>query len=153
MWGEEEKDKKKEAIKEGDFVKMKTGGATGTVESIDKSKAVVRMGEMRMTIKVRDLQHANAPLEVQNTKSVKSQTATDAATFEPKLDIRGMRYEEALKVVEDFVDQALIANAAHLEIVHGKGSGALREAVRRKLREYKVPMDISHPPKNEGAMV
>lgn len=145
-----EKDKKKEAIKEGDFVKMKTGGATGTVESIDKNKAVVRIGEMRMTIKVRDLQHANAPLEVQNTKSVKSQTATDAATFQPKLDIRGMRYEEALKVVEDFVDQALIANAAHLEIVHGKGSGALREAVRRKLREYKVPMEISHPPQERG---
>ncbi|WP_282780061.1 endonuclease MutS2 [Phaeodactylibacter xiamenensis] len=145
-----EKDKKKEAIKAGDFVKMKTGGATGTVESVDKNRAVVRMGEMRMTIKLRDLQHANAPLEVQSGKSVQSQTSTDTASFQPKLDIRGMRYEEALKVVEDFVDQALIANAAHLEIVHGKGSGALREAVRRKLREYNVPMDITHPPQERG---
>jgi DNA mismatch repair protein MutS2 len=145
-----EKDKKKEAIKAGDFVKMKTGGATGTVESIEKNRAVVRMGEMRMTIKLRDLQHANAPLEVQSGKSVQSQTSTDTASFQPKLDIRGMRYEEALKVVEDFVDQALIANAAHLEIVHGKGSGALREAVRRKLREYNVPMDITHPPQERG---
>ncbi|MEQ8703227.1 MAG: endonuclease MutS2 [Phaeodactylibacter sp.] len=145
-----EKDKKKEVIKAGDFVKMKTGGATGTVESIDKNRAVVRMGDMRMTIKLRDLQHANAPLEVQSTKSVKAETATTTATFEPKLDIRGMRYEEALKVVEDFVDQALIANASHLEIVHGKGSGALREAVRRKLREYSLPMDIAHPPQEQG---
>ena len=145
-----EKDKKKEAIKAGDFVKMKTGGATGTVESIEKNRAVVRMGDMRMTIKLRDLQHANAPLEVQSGKSVKAETSTDTASFQPKLDIRGMRYEEALKVVEDFVDQALIANAAHLEIVHGKGSGALREAVRRKLREYNVPMDITHPPQERG---
>lgn len=145
-----EKDKKKEAIREGDFVKMKTGGATGTVESIEKNKAVVRMGEMRMTIKLRDLQHANAPLEVQSTRSVQSETASDTASFEPRLDIRGMRYEEALKVVEDFVDQALIANSGFLEIVHGKGSGALREAVRRKLREYNVPMDISHPPQERG---
>ncbi|MBV6655824.1 MAG: endonuclease MutS2 [Mameliella sp.] len=145
-----EKDKKKESIKAGDFVKMKTGGATGTVESIEKNRAVVRMGDMRMTIKVRDLQHANAPLEVQRTTSIKSETSTSAATFDPKLDIRGMRYEEALKVVEDFVDQALIANATHLEIVHGKGSGALREAVRRKLREYNVQMDITHPPQERG---
>jgi DNA mismatch repair protein MutS2 len=145
-----EKDKKKEAIKAGDFVKMKTGGATGTVEAVEKNRAVVRMGDMRMTIKLRDLQHANAPLEVQSGKSVKAETSTDTASFQPKLDIRGMRYEEALKVVEDFVDQALIANAAHLEIVHGKGSGALREAVRRKLREYNVPMDITHPPQERG---
>ncbi|HKK80303.1 MAG TPA: Smr/MutS family protein, partial [Phaeodactylibacter sp.] len=101
-------------------------------------------------IKLRDLQHANAPLDVQSTKSVQSDTNTSAATFNSKLDIRGMRYEEALKVVEDFVDQALITNTGSLRIVHGKGSGALREAVRRKLREYTVDMEISHPPQEMG---
>ncbi len=144
------KDKKKEEIKVGDFVKMKTGGATGTVEAIEKKKAVVTMGQMRMTIKLRDLQHANAPLDVQNGRSVQSDTASTPAGFNSKLDIRGMRYEEALKVVEDFVDRALIANAGHLKILHGKGSGALREAVRRKLREYKQEMEISHPPQEMG---
>jgi len=61
-----------------------------------------------------------------------------------------MRYEEALKVVEDFVDQALITNTGSLRIVHGKGSGALREAVRRKLREYNLAMEIEHPPQEMG---
>lgn len=145
-----QKDKKQEEIKAGDFVKMKTGGATGTVESIDGNKAIVMMGQMRMTIKLRDLQHANAPLDVQSTKSVQSDTNASAATFNSKLDIRGMRYEEALKVVEDFVDQALITNTGSLRIVHGKGSGALRDAVRRKLREYNTEMDIGHPAQELG---
>jgi len=146
--------KKKEAkqgkIEQGDFVKLKTGGATGTVESIDRNKAVVLMGDMRMTIKLRDLQHAKAPLEVQNTKSIKSDTIDQTTAFQSKIDIRGMRYDEALKVVEEFVDQALIANASNLRIVHGKGNGVLRKAVKKKLREYNVEMDIYHPAQEQG---
>ncbi|MCB9288502.1 MAG: endonuclease MutS2 [Lewinellaceae bacterium] len=141
---------KRETIEVGDFVKLRTGGATGTVESIDRNKAVVTMGQMRMTIKLRDLQHARAPLEVQSTRSVQADMAAQAAGFESKLDIRGMRYDEALKVVEDFVDQALISNTNHLQIVHGKGNGVLRKAVRKKLKEYNVPMDIRHPEQQQG---
>ncbi|HQU61133.1 MAG TPA: endonuclease MutS2, partial [Saprospiraceae bacterium] len=55
-------------IQVGDYVKLRTGGATGLVESIDRNKATVQIGEMRMTIKLRDLQHAKAPLDVQSSK-------------------------------------------------------------------------------------
>lgn len=144
------KEEKHKAIQVGDFVKLRTGGATGTVESIDRNKAVVTMGQMRMTIKLRDLQHARAPLEVQSSRSVQSDTVAQTATFESKLDIRGMRYDEALKVVEDFVDQALISNTTSLQIVHGKGNGILRNAVRKKLKEYNVDMDIWHPEQQQG---
>ncbi|MCB0579570.1 MAG: endonuclease MutS2 [Phaeodactylibacter sp.] len=144
------KEEKHKAIQVGDFVKLRTGGATGTVESIDRNKAVVTMGQMRMTIKLRDLQHARAPLEVQSSRSVQADTVAQTATFESKLDIRGMRYDEALKVVEDFVDQALISNTTSLQIVHGKGNGVLRNAVRKKLKEYNVDMDIWHPEQQQG---
>ncbi|MCO6490650.1 MAG: endonuclease MutS2 [Phaeodactylibacter sp.] len=144
------KEEKHKAIQVGDFVKLRTGGATGTVESIDRNKAVVTMGQMRMTIKLRDLQHARAPLEVQSSRSVQADTVAQTATFESKLDIRGMRYDEALKVVEDFVDQALISNTPSLQIVHGKGNGILRNAVRKKLKEYNVDMDIWHPEQQQG---
>lgn len=139
-----EKDKTQKPIEVGDYVKLRTGSAVGTVESIDKKTAMVAMGGMRVTIKIRDLQHAKEPLSVQSSKSVQSEVGQVAA-FSNKLDIRGMRYEEALKVVEDFVDQALMSNASDLRIVHGKGNGVLRKAVRKKLREYNVQMDISHP--------
>ncbi len=139
-----EKDKKADPIREGDFVKLKTGSAAGQVESINKNKAVVLLGDMRLTIHLNDLQHAREPLDVQNSRSVQSDV-NQASGFQNKLDIRGMRYDEALKMVEDFVDQALVTNAKTLRIVHGKGSGILRNAVRQKLREYNVEMKISHP--------
>ncbi|MEM1216704.1 MAG: Smr/MutS family protein, partial [Bacteroidota bacterium] len=136
-------------IEVGDFVKMKSGGATGEVESIDRKQAIVIMGGMRMTIKLRDLELANTPLDIRSTKSVHSDIDY-AARFDSKLDIRGMRFAEAVKVVEEFVDAAILADANNLRIVHGKGNGSLRKAVRQKLREYNVSISISHPPAEAG---
>jgi DNA mismatch repair protein MutS2 len=136
-------------IQVGDFVKLKSGGATGEVESMDRKNATILMGGMRMTAKLRDLQLAQTPLSVQSTKSV-HQDVDYAARFDSKIDIRGMRYEEATKVIEEFVDQAILADVSTLRIVHGKGNGSLREAVKRKLREYRIDMEIYHPPAEQG---
>ena len=137
-------------IEKGDFVKLVSGGATGTVESIHKGKAVVQMGIMRMTVNIKDLQPANAPLEIQSSRSIQTSTLEKSAKFESRIDIRGMRMGEALKVLEDFVDQALVSSVANLQIVHGKGNGVLRNAVRMKLKEYNTDMDIRHPEPEQG---
>ncbi len=137
-------------IQVGDYVRLRSGGATGTVESLDKSRAVVQVGQMRVTAKLRDLKRVSEPLDIQSSRSVRTDTAADVATFNPDIDIRGMRMEEALKAVEEFVDQALVAAARHLRIVHGKGNGILRQAVRRKLGEYDIEMDVRHPDAREG---
>jgi DNA mismatch repair protein MutS2 len=144
------KESKRGEIKVGDFVRLKTGGATGEVESINREKVVVQMGLMRMTVNLRDLQHAKAPLDVQSARSVQTDTVSQSAGFQSKIDIRGVRMDEALKIVEDFVDQALISSATHLEIIHGKGNGILRNAVKKKLKEYNVNMDIRHPEPERG---
>lgn len=133
----------------GDFVKLRSGGATGEIESIDRKNAVVILGGMRMTVKLRDLQLASTPLSIRSTQSVHS-NVDYAARFDSKIDIRGMRYVEAVKVIEEFVDQAILADASSLRIVHGKGNGALRKAVKKKLREYNVPMEITHPEAEAG---
>ncbi|HMQ45940.1 MAG TPA: endonuclease MutS2 [Saprospiraceae bacterium] len=137
-------------IQVGDFVKLKTGGATGLVESLDKSKAVVLIGDMRMTIKIKDLQKAKTPLDVQKSKSVQSEILSRGAAFQSKIDIRGMRYDEALQVVEEFIDEALMLNVGKLQILHGKGNGTLRRAVKQKIREYNMPMLVSHPNAEQG---
>lgn len=140
---------KKGEIKVGDFVRMKTGGSAGKVETITKNSAVVQMGLMRMTVNLRDLQHANEPLKV-TSKSVRMDTISQNSQFESKLDIRGMRMEEALKIVEDFVDRAFITSSSDLRIVHGKGNGTLRKAVLMKLREYDGIKSIRHPEPEQG---
>ncbi len=142
--------KSQKEIKVGDFVKLKTGGATGTVDSIKKGKAVVLMGLMKMTTNLRDLQLANEPLDIKSKKSVQTDISSSASKFESKLDLRGLYREEAIQRVEEFVDKAIISNATHLRIVHGKGNGILRNAVKKKLREYKAITKVSHPAHNDG---
>ena len=144
------KEIEKGEIKVGDFVKMRTGGATGQVQTISKKKATITMGMMSMEVKLRDIQHANTPLEVRSTKSIQMDTQDSVGAFQPKLDIRGMRMEEAIQTVEVFVDKALVSGHGELRIIHGKGTGALRNAVRRKLREYRAVNNISHPKPEAG---
>ena len=134
----------------GDFVRLRTGGAAGKVESIRKGKVVVLMGLMKMTANIEDLQHANAPLDIRNTPSVRTNTVNDNVKFESKIDLRGLSKEDALRLLEGFVDKALVSSATNLRIVHGKGTGVLREAVKRKLREYKSVESFWHPPHEEG---
>jgi DNA mismatch repair protein MutS2 len=138
--------KKETPLKAGDFVRLINGGAMGRIEALKKDKAIVQVGDMRMTIHLRDLQAlSNEPLDIQSAKSVQTDAAFPGSGFQSKLDIRGVRMEEALKIVEDFIDQAILANAAQLRIVHGKGNGILRKAVKMKLKEYNLGMQISHP--------
>ncbi len=138
------------AIEVGDFVKLKTGGSTGKVESISKNKVVIVMGALKMTVKMRDLQQANEPLEIKSSKGVKTNMINETAKMESKLDLRGLRREEALKVLEAFVDRALISGSMSLQIVHGKGDGVLRNAVNAKLREYKAITSTRHPEAEQG---
>ncbi len=146
----EKKGASNKPIEVGDFVRLRSGGATGKVESISKSKAIVLMGTMKMTAALRDLQQANEPLDVRSSKAVQTDTSVSSATFESKVDLRGLRKEEALKILENFVDKALMNNATHLNILHGKGNGVLRQAVRQKLREYSAIKKIWHPEQQQG---
>ncbi len=137
-------------IQPGDFVRMRSGGTTGTVESVDKSKAIVQMGQMRMTVKLRDLEHGREQLDVQKQKSISTDTLAHLAAFENKLDIRGLTPDEALKRVEEFLDRALMTSANNLRIVHGRGTGVLRNTVKNKIREYREVKQTYHPASDEG---
>ena len=146
----EKKEKRKQVLKKGDFVRMKMGSATGNIESMDGNFVMVQMGMMRMRININDLELVNEPLDIRHTRTVFADTVEQVAKFSNKLDIRGMRLEEAVKTVEDFLDQALVSNADSVRILHGKGSGALRNAVKAKLREYDAIKNISHPAEDVG---
>ena len=134
---------------EGDYVQLRTGGASGTIESIDKKRAVVIVGDLRLTVNLRDIEHADNPMSLRKERSVTSDINA-VATFDNKLDVRGMRYEEVLNTTQAFVDQALMSNASQLRIVHGKGSGALKRAVRQKLKEYNHEFTLITPPREQG---
>ncbi|MEI6408678.1 MAG: endonuclease MutS2 [Bacteroidota bacterium] len=134
----------------GDFVRLRAGGATGRIETIKGQKAMVQLGELKVTVALRELLPAVEPLKQRSSMGHADLQAT--STFESKIDLRGMSKEEAYKVLEKFVDNALLSNAAVLRILHGKGDGILRKFVKQKLREYGNNVSrVYHPePENGG---
>ena len=134
----------------GSTVKMRAGSATGIVESMDKKDAVLRMGEMRVTVKLRALIAVGEQLDIKRTPSVNTDAISRSATFDGKVDLRGMSMLDADKALEEFMDRAVVSSANSVHIVHGKGNGVLRKVVKNKLREYKQVRKFFHPEHNEG---
>ncbi|MEM7104190.1 MAG: Smr/MutS family protein [Bacteroidota bacterium] len=134
----------------GDYVRLLSGGDIAMVESIRKNNAVIVVNNLRMTVKVRDIRHADAPIHSPTKGKIQTDTVHSVASFVNKLDLRGMRRDEALKTLESFIDEALIANGSEVRIIHGKGDGILREAVKTKLREYNEITLIRHEEPEKG---
>jgi len=106
------------------------------------------MGGLRITTVLRDLILANEPLV--QPSSINSNDIQHVASFDAKVDIRGMGKEEALQVLEKFVDNALLTSANTIQILHGKGTGVLRNVVKQKLREYGGNIARSYHPEDGG---
>lgn len=133
----------------GDFVRLRAGGAIGQIDEIKGKKAMVHMGGLTVTVNLRDLLPAATPIK--QTSSISQTQLQEQAAFESKLDLRGMSQQEALSVLEKFVDNALLSNATSLHILHGKGTGLLRKVVRHKLKEYGGNIsNVYHPEPDNG---
>jgi DNA mismatch repair protein MutS2 len=134
---------------EGDYVRLRAGGATGRIEHLKGQKATISMGSINVVAHLKDL----LPV-VEPTQTKFSGAMTDirqVAAFDSKIDLRGLSREEALQRLEKFVDNALLSNANTVRILHGKGDGILRRAVKEKLREYGGAVSsVYHPPPNDG---
>ena len=139
----------KRELRPGDHVRLRRGGSTGVVEAIDKGRAVVKLGALRMTANLRDLEGVHEQLDIRRTPSVKKSLREIEGGFRPELDVRGFRRDEVLRLVQDFVDRGMIENAKELRILHGKGNGTLRKTVREKLREYRQ-LQTRHPSPDQG---
>ena len=124
-------------IEKGDAVRVKGQTAIGTVIELKDNQAIVALGMIKSTIKLENLEKvSNSQLkkEIKNSTFVSSQTA-DAMyekklNFKHEIDVRGMRGDEALQTVTYFVDDAILANISPVRILHGTGTGILRQLIR-----------------------
>ena len=144
------KDVERGPIKKGDLVKAVKGGAQGTVESIHKTKATVIMGDLRIEFKISDLQHANEQLNIISAPRVRMDFITQSAQFESNIDLRGMKMFDAMVTLENFIDRALMTSIQTVTVLHGKGDGILRRAVKEKMKEYKALKNVRHPKNDAG---
>ncbi len=127
-------------IQEGDSVVLKDGGTTvGTVESISGNNAMVVFGLMKTTVKLNRLERSlRKPTDVKKENSYISSQTSEASRmrqldFRSEIDVRGMRADEAVQAVMYFIDDAIQFNAGRVRILHGTGTGALRQYIRNYL--------------------
>ena len=123
-------------IKVGDIVLVKALKVEGEVKEINKNNVVVRLGKMNSNFKLDALQKLKG-----RKKEIKKEVAPTTHTlrneaFSPELMLLGMRSDEALHALEAYLDKALLAGVNEVRIVHGYGTGKLREVVRNCLKKH-----------------
>jgi DNA mismatch repair protein MutS2 len=123
-------------------------GARGTLLAVDGESATVALGRMHSSMPVAEISKILASAKPVPQSAVRSTGALAAA----KLDLRGARVEDALAALEARISAVLLAGGDQLEIIHGVGTGALRDAVRRKLRELPEVREVrtADEPGREG---
>ena len=125
-------------IKEGDKVRIIGHEVTGTVLSVKDNSAIVQFGDLRSTIKVKQLIHSHNVVATDSTASRARQMGVDMhrkqSQFSTTLDVRGKRVDEVIPVLEQFLDDAVLLSQHELRILHGKGEGVLRSVIRDQLK-------------------
>lgn len=138
-----------ENIKVGTLVTLLGGSETGKVESIEKNQATVVFKYMRTKIPLNELIGVEQGKEVEKHVSF-TKVSLDETAFEKEIDLRGKAKDEAMLELESFLDKALLRNVYQLRILHGKGTGVLREAVQVVLKHYPGVKKIEYETENMG---
>ena len=128
----------------GSTVRMKGLNTIGKVENISGKQATVVFGEVRTKVKLEQLEYAEKPKEEKNkndhsdlaiqTTRITSATIEDRKhNFHQDIDVRGMRGDDAIDAVMHFIDDAILVGMSRVRILHGTGSGILRQLIRQYL--------------------
>ncbi|MGB4931487.1 MAG: Smr/MutS family protein, partial [Chitinophagales bacterium] len=122
-------------IKIGGLVKMVSGSEIGVLQSVQKNKAVVIFNNMKSTVPYEELigiASADAPVKPQQVIKV----SMEEGVFPLELDLRGKSKEEAMIELEQYLDRAVMRKIFQARILHGKGTGVIREMVQQVLKTY-----------------
>ena len=131
-------------IREGDLVRIVDSTASGEVESVNHDSVVVRCGNFRLTTSLKNLEKTSktqakkilkepAPLQQKSSWS-----ATTSGVESTKLDLRGLSGDEAIMKIDRFIDTMRLNRIYSAMILHGKGTGSLRQRTAEFLQQHKA---------------
>lgn len=129
----------------GDFVSL-PNKAVGEIIAIDGKSATIALGNLQTKVSLSQLKKASAnqAKKVQRQQpqtsyaNIRENMSQKRLNFKPDIDVRGMRGDEALQQVIHFIDEAIMFNTKELRILHGTGTGALRQIIRQYLSTHPV---------------
>lgn len=142
----------------GEKVTVSTLNAEGVVTALGESDAEVQIGTIRVRAKLSDLvrRRDEAPADPKKVESGKkaaaSSTVSRPASTSPgmEVDLRGLMSEDALDKMERYLEQAYLAGLPWVRIIHGKGTGRLRQAVREALKGHTYVKSFEEGGDKEG---
>ena len=137
-----------EEIRVNDKVFIEKYNTTGTVIKINKNRYDVSIGNTVMTLKKDDLKITNEVMEVPVKKT--GNIVAPRKTVMASLDLRGMRYEDAEPLIENYLADASFAGLHQVSIIHGFGTGVIRELVQSKLKNNPYVDSYRYGGQNEG---
>jgi len=141
------------ALKLGERVTVSTLNADGVVTALGESDAEVQIGSLRVRARLIDLQRKgredDSPKEkMQEASTPRSTVGTKSPGIE--LNLRGKLVEDGVEELERYLERAYSSGLLFVRIVHGKGTGKLREAVRSALKDSPYVASFEEPEDNEG---
>ena len=147
-----QKAKKKRAPKVGDDIVVLSYGQRGTLTSqLKDGRWEAQVGLIKMTLEEKEFDlvqtQQEKPVKKKQVNVVKRASGRGP---QARLDLRGKRYEEAMTELDAFIDQALLNNMAQVDIIHGIGTGVIREGVTKYLQRNKHIKSFGYAPQNAG---
>ena len=147
-----QKAKKKRAPKVGDDIVVLSYGQRGTLtKQLKDGRWEAQVGLIKMTLEEKEFDlvqgQQEAPVKKKQVNVVKRASGRGP---QARLDLRGKRYEEAMNELDAFIDQALLNNMAQVDIIHGIGTGVIREGVTKYLQRNKHVKSFGYAPQNAG---
>ncbi|MFD0768262.1 endonuclease MutS2 [Bacillus sp. CGMCC 1.60114] len=141
----------KQVLQPGDEVKVLTFGQKGQLlKKVSDNEWNVQIGILKMKVKESDMEYINTPTPVEK----KAVTAVKGRDYHVslELDLRGERFEDAMARVEKYLDDAQLASYPRVSIIHGKGTGALRQGVQDYLKNHRGVKSFRYGDMGEGGL-
>ncbi|MDN6730898.1 MAG: endonuclease MutS2 [Atopostipes suicloacalis] len=142
-----QKEKEKQAFKVGQSVIVHSLGQNGVLVEKEDGEWIVQMGMLKMKLPESDL---TVSKEEEKKETKGSSYYVSTSSTRPELDLRGERVEAALSKLDQYLDQALLANYKKVTIIHGHGTGAVRKAVQEALNKNSRVKNYKAAPANQG---
>lgn len=146
------KAKKKRAAKVGDDIIVSSYGQRGTLTKRFKDgRWEAQVGLIKMTLQESEFDLVKSDkAQASQKKQAHLVKRTSQKAPSARLDLRGKCYEEAMQELDEFIDQALLNNMAQVDIIHGIGTGVIRDGVTKYLRRNKQVKEFGYAPQNAG---